>query len=192
MDLCSVEFYVERAKISGTFNHGAFWNKLNIYPGARWKKPTTTIKKKWKKTAEDFLWSVPWRNIIGNTKSSSTVNYLSVYWFIWDFFWYWKRKGFLLYYYFFPCLVFFPHCHKRFQTGLCLFWHGRALLSLTSPLGTNLCSLKTSECNKTCRNMQHRHAPQADSMLKICTVLSSCSYSMCSLHLGYFHLKWDL
>lgn len=45
MDLCSVEFYVERAKISGTFNHGAFWNKLNIYPGARWKKPTTTIKK---------------------------------------------------------------------------------------------------------------------------------------------------
>lgn len=38
MDLCSAAFYVERAKISRMFNHGAFWNKLNIYPSARPKK----------------------------------------------------------------------------------------------------------------------------------------------------------
>lgn len=65
MDLCSVEFYVERAKISGTCNHGAFWNKLNIYPGARWKKTHNNHKKKMKKdsrglslvcTVEKYHW----------------------------------------------------------------------------------------------------------------------------------------
>lgn len=78
--------------------------------------------------------------------------------------------------YFLSCLAFFPHCHKRFRTGLCLFWHGRALLSLTSPLGTSLCSLKTSGCNRTWSNMQHRHAPETVRRHKICTMMSLCSY----------------
>lgn len=128
--------------------------------------------------------------------------WMSVYWFILDSFWYcvfcaglWgfsqaiyvqKRQGCL--FIFLSSLAFFPHCHKRFQTGLCLFWHGRALLSLTSPLGTNLCSLKTSECNKTWSNMQQRcHAPEAhstqnlhsDGFLLICAV---CTWSIVTLN----------
>lgn len=87
------------------------------------------------------------------------------------------REKVVFFFSFLSSLAFFPCCHKRFQTGLCLFWHGQALLSVTSPLGTSLCSLKTSGCNKIWSNMQLCHAPQADGIHKICTVIISSSYA---------------
>lgn len=74
-----MEFYIECAKISRMFNHGAFWNKLNIYSSARREK------KQKKKTAQELFSSVPVREVLGNTKALSNV-WVSVYWFIWDFF----------------------------------------------------------------------------------------------------------
>lgn len=84
MDLCSVDFYVERAKISRTFNHGAFWNKLNIYPSARLGK----------KIAWEFFFvcsqeKSPWEwRKKEKKKNQATLSnmWVSFYWFIRDYF----------------------------------------------------------------------------------------------------------
>lgn len=203
MDLGSVEFYVERTKISGMFNHGAFWNKLNIYASARQRK-----KKKTKKTQHStgiLLVGTeekgPWEYKI---KQHCLNVWVSAYWFIQDFFDYCaflcrtlrhfpkhlgsRRENVIYLFVFLEWSVwhFSPRCHVRLQIVACrlslsCFGTVEALLSLTFPLGTNLCSLKTSGCNKTWSEMQHRRAPQADGGHKNLPCDGVCAPMLCAV-----------
>lgn len=187
MELCSAEFYVARAKISGMFNHRAFWNKLNIYRNA-WQK------KKWRS--------------LGIQNQAALLNlWVSVYWFIWDLFlifcflcrtlrWFPNHFGprerrLFIYVVLSGILPLLPQTIPS-RSLSCLAWSSSPLSHL--PTGQKISAvLKTSKCNRTWSNMQQcHHAPKADSRQIICTMMSLCSYSMCSFHLEYFHPKWDL
>lgn len=145
MDLCSVDFYVERAKISRTFNHGAFWNKLNIYPSARLGK----------KIAWEFFFvcsqeKSPWEwRKKEKKKSSNAIKYVGVFLLIYSrLFWCRisvedfeafptlfsskREKVAYLIIYFCPLWHFPSHCHKRLLTGFCLFGQGWAFRSTLS------------------------------------------------------------
>lgn len=105
-----------------------------------------------------------------------------------------KRENVIYLLVFLVCPVWrFPtRCHMRLQIVACrlflsCFGMVEALLSLTSPLGTNLRSLKTSGCNKTWSDMQHRHAPRADGGRKN---LPCDEFAL--LQRVQFPLRWDL
>lgn len=200
MDLCAVEFYVERAKINGMFNHGAFWNKLNIYPSAR--------KKKQHRNSFHLYWGE--RPLgIGNQAALSNV-WVSVYWFIWEFFDsvfamqdfevfpkpFWSKEEEVVHFclfIFMPCLAFFPHCHMRFKTGLCLFFGMVELSSLSPPHWAQISALwrqvNVTKHGAICGTVMHHRLTARH---KMCTVMSLCSDSMRSLQLEYFHSKWDI
>ena len=152
-----------------------------------------------------FFSSAPRRKVLGNLKSNSTVKWLSVCLLIslglrlicvfcaglWGFsqnIYFQEMEGCC----FFVLSGSFPSLPWEIPAWSLSFFFFLAwqssLLSLTSPLGTNLCSLKTSECYKTRSNMQHCHAPQADSRHKIYTVISSCSSApsyVCTMTIFY-------
>lgn len=151
MDLCSVDFYVERAKISRTFNHGAFWNKLNIYPSARLGKKNSMGILFRLLSGEKSLGMEKKRK---KKKSSNAIKYVGVFLLIYSrLFWCRisvedfeafptlfsskREKVAYLIIYFCPLWHFPSHCHKRLLTGFCLFGQGWAFRSTLSHTHTN-------------------------------------------------------
>lgn len=174
MELCSVEFYVAHAKISRMFNHRAFWNKLNIYQNA-WQKKC-------------LHWG---GRSLGIPNQAALLNlWVSVYWFIWDLFWY---------------VVFFEVIPKSFWSKreesiylCCPVWHFSLAttsnsklvfvlfgmvelpsLSHTSPQGRKsllFCrAVNATEHGATCSNVIVHCRLTADKSF----MFSFCSYSTC-------------
>lgn len=180
MDLCSVDFYVERAKISRTFNHGAFWNKLNIYPSARLGK-----KIAWEFffvcSQEKSPWE--WRKKEKKKKSSNAIKYVGVFLLIYSrLFWCRisvedfeafptlfsskREKVAYLIIYFCPLWHFPSQLPQEIADWVLSFW-ARLSFPLHSlshthklPQWAQSSLLKTSQCNKTWSNIDSSRAFQ--------------------------------
>lgn len=141
-----------------------------------------------KKKAENFFFgSVPWRNILGNTKSSSTVKCLSVYWFIWDltlrrFPNHLGRRGCLFYFVFFPVW-----CFSLTATGdsrlVFVFFGMVELSSLSPPHGAQISALwrqvNVTKHGAICSTVMH-HRLTARIKSALCWVHAPTACAVCT------------
>lgn len=180
MDLCSVDFYVERAKISRTFNHGAFWNKLNIYPSARlgkkiaWefffvcsqeKSPWEWRKKEKKKIKQryqicgclfiDLFETTLMQNFCGRLWGFSHTIFIQA------------REGCLFDHLFLSTLAFSLSLPQEIADWVLSFWarlsfplHSLSHTHKKLPQWAQSSLLKTSQCNKTWSNIDSSRAFQ--------------------------------